>query len=77
MNGLQMLLKALGVNLDPTLIESEFHKLRILIPEKMAEAQAIFASIDARLAVIEAVLAVQSGETKPAGIGSLHSDRQN
>lgn len=59
MNGLQMLLKALGISIDPQMIEAEFHKLRVLLPQFILEAQQTFKSIDSRLTAIEHALNIR------------------
>ena len=53
MRGLQILIQALGIKIDPAEVEVFYERMRRELPEAIESLKALFSSMDARLAVID------------------------
>jgi len=78
MTGLQLILKQLGVNIDAKEVESEFARIKELIPKFAADANEILKSLDRKYDIIIETLArhemllnaSNDPHVLPAGIGA-------
>jgi hypothetical protein len=71
MKGLQMMLKSLGINIDPAEVEALWKKLSVAIPQFLTEADAKITSIDSRLSVIESRLTEMERFSRPELVGPV------
>ena len=56
MKGIGMMLKSLGINVDPAEVETLFNNVKVWIPELITYTRAKLESMDSRLATIESRL---------------------
>ena len=56
MKGIGMMLKSLGINVDPAEVETLFNNVKVWIPELITYTRAKLESMDSRLAAIESRL---------------------